>query len=431
MADIEQWVNLTANNKWIGDGLTERARMGEIVRLRIRFAQRRRASAWVTKTPDGDNASYSATERRKRLGFRVGGYSRRRVVTNNRGVLDLTIRVSLAGGDSFSLEVEDRQGNTVQSDNLLTRRKLYFQVIRMAGVTAVSAADVTGMKNEFWNEAEKIYIKMIEHTPGQTITARRNFNDEDAAVNREVLRLTRAQYSRSKNPYSFAVLVVKRNGIPQDEDNTDFAVLGPSNTWSIFTNNVLFDVVDPAENYYNSLVWQPDGGASQQIPKSRLTRVGNNQIDIDTTGYTQGLGNLTYSMRVLGINGRGFSNAANNFTVVAAEDSATGAAVPSGEIMAVLIHEIGHKIGMVPGPQGNRTLDQQSTYYDGRGHSGGHCFHGAGLLPTYSGVGGISPDCTMFGDTRASVSSFCSDCRTSIRKLDLRSRTNVGIRTQF
>jgi len=431
MADLEQWVNLTVNEEWIGEGLTERPRMGEMAPLRIQFAEERRATAYVTKEADADNAEYSDTEKPRRLGFHVRDYSRRRITTNRRGVVDLSIRVSLAGGDKFTIRVEDREGNTLNADNLLTRRKLYFQVIRMDGVTAVTAADVSGMQNEFWNAAEKLYIRMVEHTPGRTIPSRRNFNDEDPPVNREILRQTREQYDQSKNPYSFAVLVVTRNGIPEDESSSDPAVFDASNRCSILTTKVLFDVVDPAEDYYNSVEWVPNSGGSVHIPKSRLTRVGNNQIDIDTTGYPQGAGALNYNMRVLGINGRGFSNPGNNFTIVAAEDAETGAAVPSAEIMAVLVHEIGHKIGMVPGRQGTRALDEQSTYYDGRGHSGGHCNHGVGLLPTYQGVGGISPDCTMFGDTRASTSTFCEDCRRSVRKLDLRSRTNVGIRTQF
>lgn len=431
MADLEQWVNLTVNDEWLGESLTERQRMGEIAPLRIQFAEARRATAYVTKEADANNAVYSDTEKPRRLGFHVRDYSRRRITTNRRGVVDLTIRVSLAGGDKFTIRVEDREGNTLHADNLLTRRKLYFQVIRMTGVTAVSAADVTGMQDEFWNTAENIYIRMIEIPPAAaTIPARQNYNDTDNSVSSVVLQQTRAAYDTAKNPYCFAVLVVRRNGIPEDEVLAVPATFDATNSHTLTTTKVLFDIVDPAEEYYTSLVWTPTGGASVNIPKARLTRVGNNDIRIDTTGYTQGAGTLDYSMRVLGINGRGLSLPTNNFTLVASEDAETGAAVPAAEVMAVLVHEIGHKIGMVPGPQGTRVLDEQSTYYDGRGHSGGHCNHGVGLLPTYD-VGGINPDCTMFGDTRASLSTFCADCRSSVRKLDLRSRTNVGIRTQF
>ena len=430
MADIKQWVNLTKDDKWKGEKIASRDEMGIWRKLRIKFKEKKIAVGWVTKKADPNNAVYSANEKNL-LAFNVREYSRRPIMTDNQGVVDIDVQVSLAGGDKFSVKVEDRKGKTVMSKDLFTRRKLYFQVIRMKGVTAISSADINGMRNEFWNTGEKLYINMVSISPKKsTIVSMRNLNDEDRAIKRFVLGQTRKAYDTAKNPYCFAVLAVRRNGIPEDEVLSIPAVFGAGRSCTITTQKVLFDTVDPSDEYYKSLEWMPDSGGRERIPKASLTRVGTNQIRIDTTGFTRGRGMLNYSMRVLGINGRGLSLPDNNFTLVASEDAETGAAVPSAEIMAVLVHEIAHKIGMVPGPQGTRSLDEQSTYYDGRGHSGGHCNHGVGLLPTYD-VGGINPDCTMFGDTRAGTANFCEDCRKSLRKLDLRASTNVGIRTQF
>jgi len=430
MAEIEQWVNLTVSDKWKGEGLTDRARMGEIAHIRLEFEEQKRASAWVTKL-GVDNAKYSKTEKRRRLGFRVRDYKRRRIVTNSKGVANLILRVSLAGGDIFLIEVEDRDGNTLQSDEINTRRKLYYQVIRMDGVKAITAADLTGMENEFWNEKDNIYIKMVQHHPNQTIPSRRNLNADDSTVSSLVESQTRAKYNKSKNPYSFVVLAVRRIGIPKDESGVMKATFDASNTFTLKTIGVLFDVVDPAEPYFRSLSWRSNTGSVINIPQSRCKRVGRNQININTKGFPQTAGILSYTMRVLGFNAAGFSSVSDNFTAVASEHALTGAAIPSATIMATLVHEIGHKIGMVPGPRGTHALDKQSSYYDGRGHRGGHCHHGAPLLPTYRKVKGIKPDCTMFGDTRSKTASFCEECRKSLRKLDLRSRTNRGIRTQF
>lgn len=437
MSKITQWVNLTKDRKWLGEGLTDIGQMDIWVKLKIKFREKRIATAWVSRASDPDNAVYSTKEKRE-FGFNVPDYTRRRIMTDDQGEAVLTFKVSLAGGDKYHVEVEDRKGKKLKTRDLHTRRKLYFQVIRMRGVRAVSSGDIRGMRDEFWNPAEKMYIGMVEIPPkgGGVIPARRNFNDEDRTVSGEIMRQTRAVYNTSKNPYSFVVLVVRRNGIPEDEVLSVPAAFGPSNTCTLTTRKALFDFVDPAEEYYNALYWSTVRGGSTEIypiPKRRLTRVGMNTIRINTTGYPQGRGMLTYSMRVLGINGRGLSLPTNNFTLVASEDALTGAPVPSGEIMAVLIHEIAHKIGMVPGPQGTDSLDRQSTYYHGRGHSGGHCRHGVPLpLPAnLSTAAGISPDCTMFGDTRSGTSHFCADCKASLRKLDLRARTNVGIRTQF
>lgn len=446
MADIEQWVNLTRNNKWIGDGLTSRARMGRIAPLNIQFDQHHRATVWITKEADGGNAVYSATELPQRTVFRAPVFVRRRISTDRRGRLNLDVPLTAAGGDKFTIRVEDRAGNELRSDTFNVRRKLYFQVIKMAGVAAVSAGDVAGMQSEFWNTAENVYIKMVEHHAGRTIAARRNINHRDQTAMRRLRNRARRVYSRTKNPYSFSVIVVQRNSRPQEESvaiaGVSFPAPAPNpavaTSFTFNTQRILFDIVDPAESYYINLEWMPTIGSPVQIPVSRLTRNGQNQITIDTTGYPSGLGVLSYSMRVVGNNGRGVSQGGENLVIVASQDAITGAAVPPNEIMAVLVHEIGHKIGMVPNAGGVSGLDRQNTQYDGHGHVGNHCYHGltpptaASPLPaSLITTGGLTPDCTMFGDTRSATSRFCSDCKTSLRKLDLRSRTNIGIRTQF
>jgi hypothetical protein len=100
-----------------------------------------------------------------------------------------------------------------------------------------------------------------------------------------------------------------------------------------------------------------------------------------------------------------------------------------------MAHEVGHKLGMVPGPQGDPDLDEQATYYDGRGHKGGHCRHPARtptpLEPDYRVLLVPAPTCTMFGDIRAETMLFCPDCQASLRKLDVSPDRKVGIAKQF
>ena len=437
MADIEQWVNLTKLDKWKGDGLDERANMGRRLRLNIQMAEHRRATLFVKKEPNANNIAYSPAERRRRAVFHAATYNRRRVRTDRNGEVQISVFVTASGGDEYDITVTDRDGNEIQADVIKTRRKLYFQVIKMAGVAALSAADIQGMIDEFWNEPNNLYIKLVEHTPGKTIPSMRNMNDEDRTVDRTVKNQARAEFDQAKNPYSFAALVVRRNGIPGNESQNIAATFDATNSFSFNTRSALFDNVDPAVEYYVSLRWIPDAGGSANIAKAKLTRLGTHTIRIDTTGLVQGAGRLAYNMIVCTINGRGFSDAGNNFTLVASEDAITGAAVPANEIMAVFVHETAHKIGMVPGPQGTRVLDTQSTHYTAHGHHGAHCHHGvpdtpANPLPAnLSTTGGINPDCTMFGDTRAATSHFCPECLVSVRKLDLRANTNRGIRTQF
>lgn len=437
MADIEQWVNLTRLNKWKGEGLDEITNMGRRVRLNVQMTEERRATLFVKKEANDENAEYSARERRRRRVFRCATYDRRRVRTDRHGQVQLTFMVTASGGDEYNITVTDSENNEIQADVIKTRRKLYYQIIKMSGVTAVGSADAQNMADEYWNESNGLYIKMVGHHPGATIPSLRNLDDTVRVVDDAVKNQVRGQFNQSKNPYSFVVLVARRNGIAGNESDVVPATFDATNSFSFNTTQALFDSVDPAIEYYASLRWVPDVGSSVTIPKAKLTRSGTHTLTIDTTGYPVGAGSVVYTMIVCTINGRGFSLPNENYTLIASEDAVTGSAVPASEITAVLVHEIGHKIGMVPGPQGTRALDRQSTHYTAHGHAGAHCYHGltvnaANPLPAnLSTTGGITPDCTMFGDTRTATLHFCPECLQSVRKLDLRASTNIGIRRQF
>ena len=97
MAELKQWVNLTTADKWVGEELDERDRMGPRSHLKIQFEPRHRATAWVTVEADAKNADYSKREKRKRKNFRARTYTKKRFSTNTKGLMVLKIDVTLAG----------------------------------------------------------------------------------------------------------------------------------------------------------------------------------------------------------------------------------------------------------------------------------------------------------------------------------------------
>ena len=56
MATIEQWVNLEAEDKWLGDGATSLRRLGRSVRVDIKFSKAARHVFYLSVEPDGENA---------------------------------------------------------------------------------------------------------------------------------------------------------------------------------------------------------------------------------------------------------------------------------------------------------------------------------------------------------------------------------------
>lgn len=427
----EQWTNLTVNNKWIGEGITDRKQLGEIAPMLLRFSQAGRHVFFFTKEAKANNAAYSAAERHRRIGFRPGTFNRRRFRTHADGTFLLRPRVTLAGGDEFTFTVEDVNGNK-KSIDVHTRRKLYYQIIRMNGAPALAAASTTQFENQYWNTANRIYVKMVQISPGRTIPSMVNLDDTVTADYNLVRQQSRGQCDKSKKPYSFVTLLVRKNCIRGWETNSVPATFtGP--TFVFQSTNELFDVADPAVEWYSRIRWVPNGGgAAHNIPKASCVRQGNWGVQVNTAGLPRNVpGRIVYRLRVIDIIGMGVSFPTNNLTLVATQDD-QGVAVPTATIIGIINHEVGHKIGMVPGPQGTRALDTQSSYYDGRGHSGPHCYTGTALAANFMTVAPApTATCVMFGDTSSNTANFCGTCLGSLRKLDLRSRTNRGIRTQF
>jgi hypothetical protein len=93
-----------------------------------------------------------------------------------------------------------------------------------------------------------------------------------------------------------------------------------------------------------------------------------------------------------------------------------------------LVHEVGHKVGMVPDgqhllPKAPTTL-YGDTPHNQQGHQGPHCSLGANYVGGYwSGA----PACVMFGANGAFTGNvlnhapptFCGECEQALRKMDL------------
>ncbi|MGD8377133.1 MAG: hypothetical protein PVF68_13440, partial [Acidobacteriota bacterium] len=309
--------------------------------------------------------------------------------------------------------------------------KLFCQVVRMSRARMIGGRQKRALRRRFWDPGNKLYLKLEEYSPGRTIPNLVNFDDTDAPTKSMVTRNLRRVYNNSKAPYAFVCLFVNKNCIPGTEVSARAGTISGNST-NVNTIKKLFSYANPSINDFGALVWIPDStGVPEAFTRADTRRVGPRTLRVNTTGKTRGSGTWGWSMTVIDIVGMGLSLANENLVTIASRDDA-GNRVRARTQLNILVHEIGHKIGMVPGRQGDRDLDTQSTYYDGRGHSGGHCRHPSPLLATYSGVNpSPPPSCTMFGDIRTNTDAFCPNCLPSVRKLDVDPARKVGIRRQF
>lgn len=89
-----------------------------------------------------------------------------------------------------------------------------------------------------------------------------------------------------------------------------------------------------------------------------------------------------------------------------------------------VIHEMGHKIGMVVEGT-DKQPDKVKTFYEGRGHGRRHCYYGASKVwwnllkkKKYTPEDSKKADCVMYG-LICKKTEFCKHCRRAVRKLDL------------
>jgi hypothetical protein len=443
MALREQWVNYPTADGNIGafnvvrsnltDGdIATVDQMGRIVYVEVAF-QRAESGMRARLIMDrgGNNATYTAHERHGHAGIFVPrALSGARIAAD--GKARFRVRVGVAGGDEFTFKARSAAGTEVAAaDSIATRRKLFYQIMPMVGARSISS--LPQFESVFWNTADRLYLKLEQYAAGRPpIPGLENYNDTDPAVEAQVKHDARHSYDTSKAPFSFAVLIVRKNCIPGVERKAvPETVAGTPIVVDL--QSPLFHFADSTAAWYRSARWQPTRGTPQGIPQSDIRVLSPWQVEIDTTGLPAGRGTLHYTFNVVAIMGMGLSYPTENLVTVASEEF-DGTPVAEATMRGILVHEVGHKIGMVPGPQGDRDLARQSTHYTGHGHQGPHCHHPAPLVRNYMRLRrplSPPPACTMFGDTSANTDAFCEHCRPSVRKLDVNPERKVGIRHQF
>jgi hypothetical protein len=443
MANRLQWVNFPDADKVIGathvvrskytDGdVTTVNAMSSKLYVGVKFEKKEKLSAaTLTIKPDGGNAAYSATEKAHPSGVYAPGLTSACTINKN-GFARFPVNVTPAGGDVFEFEAKSSKGTVKKySQKVETRRKLYYQIIKMRKAAGLSGAMTGRVERQYWKESAKHYIKFEQYASGRTIPNRVNFDDTDNGVETAVKDAARKKYDKSKAPFAVVVVIVNKNCIPGNESLTVPAVFN-GGKYLLATLKRLFWYADRAVAWFHGMTFTPaGGGVPVPIPLASITIKGPKLLEIDTAALPHAAGNLQYSITIIDIVGMGLSLPNENLVTVACR-SWDGSPVPAGTMAAIMTHEVGHKVGMVPGPQGDPDIDRQGSYYDGRGHSGPHCRHPAPLLPAYQGSSPAPPpSCTMFGDVRTKTVVFCTNCQKSVRKLDVSPDRKVGIANQF
>jgi len=477
---MDQWVNLPREDKFVADSITERKRL-DYVRISVRF-QKDILSGYrvrILKVGGDDFEDYEANEKRRNINFQIRGMPG--VLTND-GETEVTcaynIYLNAAGDNEYSVEAT-HNGRTVTAPlTYRSRRKLFYQVMKMRGCPTTSMAV---METEFWKPANKHYIEMKKMGAESTVTFIPCLDGDNAA---EFINASADGYTlMTHKPFAFGMTFVNYIATPETKTitrsvshtlpSTDSRRRLGTLRWEVDVGSKLWFELDPTDDenkrwYRRIRLWfEPDDDpTAREYVRIRRSMVeptgpahgsfgGRTKLTIRFPAHriernesTGRAGQWKVSMRLICV--RGFSGgfAYTGINLLAIATKSWWNTKDLSRAAKTVIHEVGHKVGMVA--HGDRAAtgstpaqisasqarkatlpnSHSNLYGDIRGtndqdHRGPHCTNGAtwdGTQPRGQRWSG-SPGCVMFGANAISGNSaptaFCSDCSEIVRKLDL------------
>lgn len=459
MANKEQWVNLAKDRKY-EDKDANFDRLGPITMV-LEFEKKKPPKPWkVRVTPEGsDNVKYSRKELGRNQRFKLLNYVSFGLADDANVLLENTVRLPAAGGNKYKIEAKDADGKTVGSPLVVeTRRRLFYQVISMKGIAPVPTAN---MEKEFWSPAKKYYLKLDAPKPAGEMKFYKNIKSEweGTAGRRDMFRESKKAYKlKDLHPYTFVLVCnnqVAKNAdvkfkypfklwgklfsrkdevleIPVpgnkalwfDFDDIDDAKRGGKGTW--LRHRVVFDdgKSTPVRLDWANVELGPKTGKWYKKIKVTIPKDLRHKVKARK-------GHLVLQVKVVkGFSG-GYSDPMANFITVC--QYAWHKKIDDTARMQTVLHEVGHKVGMVPDGKGIAPNAPPNLYGEirtgpranNRGHQGPHCGKGATWNATKQEWSG-RPLCIMFGSNASSTHDrkpeFCSDCEEALRKMDIDSR---------
>jgi hypothetical protein len=246
-----------------------------------------------------------------------------------------------------------------------------------------------------------------------------------------------------KNPYGVAIVYVKHIAAKETGQQIfDNAQGGSKSLVNVLIENdngnrfFLWHNLDSEDSWFVNC-WYEDGVNPRiYIPIEKCTPIqsdrrdigvgGCDNVNIDVSELPNTIGRITLTFNW--VRGMILGFAHPNQLAVAVATHAMWVPNQPDRQNEIIIHEVGHKIEMVPNPNSKRhrrkLLDIGTYHYDdSKGHQGDHCHYDIrpGQIRYDSSQDVADAKCVMFGakSPRNIRKVFCPNCRMSVKKMDL------------
>jgi len=391
-----------------------------------------------------------------------------------------TFRVPAAGGHEYHFEAEDEHGNTVQSHKLTTWRMLFLQYLPMEGSNPPDNIDSTRAEYRKHNlelmdlaprEMPACPID-LERLDAFKDAARIAYGASDCDERKpHVIAVVSALHAAEMSE-----LVCEQADVSAGPDQADVTIsaygndlwydMGDDRSWFVsatllidpprraaieLRKTAIFDrqsaideekeELDESSSEYETLTAEYDelegelddldeeledlAAVSVDIPQDNCTPLQREilarehqmrRVRVRVSDLTEDLsrGRIVLTVRAISYWRGGTSIREGNIVCIATQSK--WEAKEADAQKQVLIHELGHKIGMVPKGD-NCDLDPPPNLYENRGHNGPHCHAGVELQDSFIGVAN-GMTCVMWGST-SGPTTFCGDCARCVKRRDL------------
>jgi len=440
----KQFVNVTRDAKWV-DGSTVKNidRTSHKPRFKVRFNKPGCHPFKVKFVPDGSNNAYTGTEigRNEKFDYQKDEKS---YSTDGDGtkVVENDFFVAAAGKDKYKLEAKDDYGHTVSSKEIETHRLIYCQEIKMKDLSTI-ATSLSTLKSEYAKHNITLHALSnleIDHLPNI------GSDSEYTALKNSARTAYNGSTAPSKEPYVIAVLYTDHLAVKNSNKQLSKSAVqvGPGKpvvripirgvglrAGDGMDDRALWQDIIPDESWFVSAKFLKNGGVAGTddivIAEAKCSAVsgswaGNNKycdlVDIDVTGLPVHTGTITLVVNWVDRMRAGLASGSgsNSVTICTRAWWQNKNTASQNEVM---VHEIGHMVGMVADGTGNKP-DKTAKQYTDRGHVGSHCHSGLALRASFSSGSNSGSDCVMFGSTNGK-SAFCSDCEPAVKKVDVSS----------
>ncbi len=432
----KQFVNLSVDDKWV-DGATvlNKDRLSNAPRIKVKFDQAGAHRVTLTLVPGGSNAAYTDPEKGRNAKFKYQDADRTYTTGADGSLIVTDMKLSVAADDSYTVKAKDTKGVEVTSGGTVkTDRLFYYVEIKMTSLA--SAATSTGtLDTEFQSNfmtLKKLAAVEMDHMPNISTTdeatfkskAKTAYEGSDEAKNHEpnCVAIAYTDHLAVKNPNQKVI----KSGVEVGPGKTavDLAISGPGLTGGGAAGRSLWKNLVPGEGWFVSCKYLEDGkaiGESVVIEEAKCVADPVNsskKVAVSVDHLPAGTGSITLEVNWVDRMRGGLSFPGGNLICVCAR--AWWRAISTLDQNQVMIHEMGHKVGMVTDGTGKLPDAVPTLYGNAKGHVGNHCYMGNadGQARYDAASDGTNSTCVMYGATNGKT-AFCANCKIALRKVDI------------